>query len=118
MTVSYDITTDTGKVRLLISDTSLTSPHFTDEEIQAFLSMYPGSIRLPAAQALESWAASLSQNADSEHIGDYSYTKKAVQNMLDTAARLRNDENTLPCADWSEMDFTTYGEVEGESHFY
>jgi hypothetical protein len=118
MTISYDINTDTGKVRLLISDTSLTTPHFTDEEIQAFLTMYPGSYRLPAAQALEAWATGLSQNADSERIGDYSYTKKQVTYMLALAERLRNDENTQPVMDWAEMDFVDFGEVEGVEHFY
>ena len=113
MTATYDVSTDIGKVRLLISDTSTTLPHFTDAEIQVFLSLYPGSIRLPAAQALEAWAASFSQNADSEHIGDYSYTKHQVQNMIALATKLRDAENTMPAMDWSEMDFTHYGEVEG-----
>ncbi len=116
MTATYDITTDCGKIRLLISDTSTVSPHFTDEEIAVFLSFYPGSYRLPAAQALESWAAALSQTADSERIGDYSYTKKQVQNMIALAEKLRNDENTMPAMDRSEMDFTTYGDIEGADH--
>jgi len=118
MTATYDLTTSIGKIRLLISDTSTTSPHFTDEEIQSFIDMYPGSYRLPAAQALEAWAASLTQNADSERIGDYSYTKKQVTNMLAVAAKLRDAENTQPAMDWAEMDFVNFGEVEGVEHFY
>ena len=118
MVATYDISTDIGKVRLLISDTSTTAAHFTDDEIQFFLSLYPGSYRLPAAQALEAWASSLAQNADSERIGDYSYTKKQVQNMIVLAEKLRNTENTQPAMDWAEMDFTTYGEVEGVDHYY
>lgn len=112
MTASYDITTDVGKIRMLISDTNLSNPHFTDEEIKVFLGMYPGSYRLPAAQALESWAAYFAQNDDSERIGDYSYTKKQSQNMLALADKLRNAENTTPVTDWSQMDFTTFGDAE------
>ena len=116
MTTSYDITTDIGKVRLLIADTVLATAHFQDEEIAYFLSMYPGSYRLPAAQALEAWASSMAQNPDSEKIGDYAYTKKQVANMLAVAEKLRSDENTQPAMDFSEMDFTTFGDVEGADH--
>ena len=116
MTVTYDLTSDIGKVRLLISDTSLTSPYFQDEEIQVFLSLYPGSLRLPAAQTLESWAAAYSANADSERIGDYSYTQKTVTSMLALAEKLRNDENTQPVIDWASFDMTHFGEIEGVDH--
>jgi hypothetical protein len=34
---TYDPTTDAGKVRLLISDTDVTTPIFTDVEIATFL---------------------------------------------------------------------------------
>ena len=118
MTATYDLTSDVGKVRLLISDTDTLNYHFADEELQIFLSLYPGSYRLPAAQALEAWAAAYSANADSERIGDYSYTQKIVINMLALAEKLRNDENNMPAMDWSEMDFINYGEVEGTGHFY
>jgi hypothetical protein len=118
MTMTYDTSTNIGKVRLLINDTSTTAAHFTDAEIQVFLDLYDSVIRLSAAQALESWASSLAQSADSERIGDYSYTKKQVNNMLALAERLRQDEYNKPAIDWSEMDFTTYGEVEGMTHFF
>lgn len=49
-TVNYG--TDAGKVRLLITDTDSNYPQFTDEQIDAFLSM-EGSFRRAAAMALE-----------------------------------------------------------------
>ena len=116
MTATYNVTTDIGKIRLMIADTSIITPHFSDEELAFFLSLYPGSYRLPAAQALEAWASAMSQTADSERIGDYSYTKKQVSNLLALATKLREDENTNPIVDWSSMDFTTYGDIEGADH--
>jgi late competence protein required for DNA uptake (superfamily II DNA/RNA helicase) len=104
MACTYDITTDRGKVRLLISDTSTTSCHFADTEVDAFLTMADDSVNLAAAMALESWAASLSETADSEKIGDYSYTKKQVSNMMALSARLRENESQTPAFDWAEMD--------------
>ena len=70
MTVTYVLTTDVGKVRLLIGDKAIATAHFTDEELTVFLAD-EGSVNLGAAAALEAWAAEYSANADSEKIGDY-----------------------------------------------
>lgn len=51
MAFTYDLTNDIGKVRLMISDTVSTDYIFTDEEIQAFLSMQENNLYLTAAQA-------------------------------------------------------------------
>ena len=114
---TYDLTTQIGQVRLLIADTpngELTGwqPHFSDEELQVFLNLYDGVLKFAAALALESWAAAVAQTADSEHIGDYSYTKKQVANMLALAAKYREEEGTTPACDWAEIDMTTHGDVE------
>ena len=112
MAWTYDITNDIGKIRLLISDNDIvpvTDANFTDEELQIFLTM-GGSVNLGAAIALEAWAGSLSGSADSERIGDYSYTKKQVQNKLDLAKRLRETEASAPASDWAEFDLVNYGE--------
>ena len=71
MIATYDITTDVGKVRLLIGDKTITDPVFYDEEITVFLVNNGNSIYLSAAEALEAWASSYGANADSEKIGDY-----------------------------------------------
>lgn len=55
----YDVTTDVGKVRLLISDIGGTSGEdfiFEDKEVQAFLDL-KSVIELAAAQALRTIAA-------------------------------------------------------------
>jgi len=53
--MAYDLTTDIGKVRLLLNDTDDTDEVFTDGELQAFLDL-EGSIKLAAAQALDTIA--------------------------------------------------------------
>lgn len=53
--MTYDPTTDEGKVRLLISDTDEAAEIFTDEEIEVFLDL-EGSVHRAAAQALDTIA--------------------------------------------------------------
>jgi len=96
--------TDIEKVQLLIADTSATQ--FTVAQIQAFLDMADDSILVAAALALESWAASLSDNATKETIGDYSYTKKAAETKLALANKYREDDANTPYLTWAEMDLT------------
>lgn len=111
MGITYNLLTDIGKVRLLINDKA--DPfHFADAEIQVFLNFCNGILMPAAAMALESWAASVALNADSESIGDYSYTKKQVSNMLSLAQRYREEESTMPACGWAEIDMITQGEVE------
>lgn len=57
MTLPYDLTTNTGKVRLLISDTDLDNLIFNDSEIAAFLALEGDNVRLAAAQALDTIAS-------------------------------------------------------------
>jgi len=54
--VPVDLTTDLGKVRLLISDVDDTAFTFSDAEVQAFLDL-EDDVRLAAAQALETLAS-------------------------------------------------------------
>jgi len=54
MTNTYDPGTDVGKVRLFCQDRGTGGTWiFSDEEIQAYLSLESNDIRLAAAQALE-----------------------------------------------------------------
>lgn len=55
--MAIDLTTDVGKVRLLISDVDEDTPTFSDNEINAFLGMEGSSVRLAAALALETLAS-------------------------------------------------------------
>lgn len=53
-----DPTTDTGMVRLLVADTNPDALLLTDPQISALLLMESGSVKLAAAQALDSIASS------------------------------------------------------------
>lgn len=52
MVATYDLSTDVGKVRLLISDTDIGSAVFDDDELEAFLTMRGDNVKLAAASAL------------------------------------------------------------------
>jgi len=108
MACTYDPTTNRGKVRLLIGDTSTTTCNFSDAEIDAFLTMSSSSILLAASYALESWASSLAEGLTSEKIGDYAYTKKSSDTMMALAKKFREEDASTPDLDWAEMDLT-YG---------
>lgn len=54
-----DFTTDAGKVRLLLNDVDESAFVFTNPEIDAFLSLEGGNVKLAAAQAIDT-------NADNE----------------------------------------------------
>ncbi len=106
MAFTYDITTNRGKVRLLISDTDSTDYHFEDDEIDAFLTMASSSLLLAASYALESWAATLTNDYDAEKIGDYSYTNKKAANKTALAKKYREEDATSPYFTWSEMNLS------------
>lgn len=112
MSFTYDTDTDVGKVRLLIDDKVEATAHFTDEEIETFLSLAGDSVLLAAALALEAWATSLSETAESEKIGDYSYTNKLVEKKLALAKQYRELEATSPVFDIASMDLVTTPETE------
>ena len=106
MAFTYDVTTDRGKVRLLISDTNAADYQFEDAEIDAFLTMADDSILLAASYALESWAASITGDFTSEKIGDYAYSKKEAESKIALAKKYREENDSAPAFDWAEMDLT------------
>lgn len=91
--------TDIEKVKLKIG--AVISATFTDAQIQAFLDM-EGSVNMAAAAAIESWAAAAISYMESEHIGDYSYSRKSINNALELAKRLREVEAGTPSITWAE----------------
>ena len=57
-TWTYDLTTNVGKIRLIIGDTDIdptSDAVFTDEELTYFLTVNSNNITLAAADALEAW---------------------------------------------------------------
>lgn len=57
MTFSYELATDVGKIRLLLSDTVQADAYFTDEEISTFLTLEASSVKRAAALGLETIAS-------------------------------------------------------------
>ncbi len=112
MACTYDISTDRGKVRLLIGDTSTTSCHFPDTEIDAFLSMASGDLLMAASYALESWAAALTSSVyKAEKIGDYSYQKDEAGDKIKLAMKYKKESEETPVLEWSSYNLT--GEDDG-----
>ena len=65
--MTIDLTTDVGKVRLLIPDRVETDFIYSDEELEAFLGLEGSSVKRAAALALETIAS------------DQAYTLKAIK---------------------------------------
>lgn len=57
MAFSYSLSTDTGKIRLLIMDNQSSAYLFEDDELSTFLTMEGGNVRRGAALALETMAS-------------------------------------------------------------
>jgi len=106
MACTYDITTNRGKVRLIIGDTSTTACVFSDAEIDYFLTTNSNNLNLAAADALAAWMSKYATAPDSEHIGDYAYTQKIIQNMNKLQTELREKDASTPVFEWAEMDLT------------
>ncbi len=116
MTHTYSLSTEIGKVRLLIGDTDIvpiTDAQFSDEELQVFLDL-GGSVFMGAAKALEAWAATLTSAGElkSETIGDYSYKKATADDLLKSAARYAKQDSEIPYFSFVEPDYAAIGDPE------
>jgi len=105
--------TDIEKVKMLIGATVTAA--YTDAEIQAFLDLNDDDVWLAAATALEAYATGKTGGETSERIGDYSYTKKDVDNLMALAARYRANGGATPVLDWGNFDLTAIGEMDEEA---
>ena len=113
MAFTYNLTTEAGKVRLLITDTDHTNPIFEDNEIDVFLSItaVDGSndINLAAAVALETIAASEALVQKKIKLLDLTTDGPAVATSLRAAAKLlREQSDNESYIDWSEMSLNTF----------
>lgn len=96
--------TDIARIRLKIG-TTISADYALDADLQEFLDM-EGSVNMAAAAAIEAWAAKYGANPDNEHIGDYSYSQKIIDNMLKLAERLRETEAETPAMSWASFNLT------------
>ena len=109
MTVTYDIATLVGQIRLMIGDNNIvpiTNAVFTDEEITFFLTQNGSDLNLTAAALCKAWAAKYGANADSERIGDYSYSQTIVDKLLKMAATFTAAATNSPALAWGSFNFT------------
>ncbi len=118
MTVTYDVTDDTGKLRLAISDIDTTTTTglrstwtilFTDEELAVFLTQSSSNIWLAASYALSSMAASRAMLAKVRKLGDFSEDLTKLADALRAQAKEYKALATeAPAAGWAEMALTNF----------
>lgn len=106
MSHTYDPTTDTGRIRLLIGDTDLTAPLFSDEELDAFLDL-EGSVYLAAALALDTIANDEALTLKAVTVLDLTTNGPAVATALrEGAYRLRELDGNTIYFDFAQMALT------------
>jgi len=108
MSVTYNPNSEVGRVRLLITDTDIENPIFSDEEIEQFLNLTSvdseTDVRLAAALGLETMAASEAYVQKKLSMLDLSTDGPAVAKSLREAAmKLREQVENEPAFGWAEM---------------
>ena len=100
MTFTFDLSTDRGKVRLIIDDTDETYEFFSDAKIDAFITMagdLDGDVvRNAAADALDTWATNQALVLKKVTLLDVEVDGPAVSKaMREHAALLRKQAATM-----------------------
>lgn len=110
MSATYNVSTDIGKVRLLIPDRVLTDAVFQDDEISAFLSMEGDSVHRAAALGLETIASDTAATLRVTNLlGFYNVDgARASDALLKRAAELRKQADAQDARegdlfDWADM---------------
>lgn len=114
MGFTYDLSTDIGKVRLLIPDVRQSEHVFEDDEVTAFLTLEDNDVRKAAALALETIASDNVLVLKVIKLVDLQTDGARVAQALRaraTALRAKSaelaDEAEVPL-DWSEMVLTDF----------
>ena len=100
MTFTYDLSTNRGKVRLIIDDTDETYEFFSDAKIDAFITMASDLdgdvVRNAAADALDTWATNQALVLKKVTLLDVEVDGPAVSKaMREHAALLRKQAITM-----------------------
>ena len=131
MSFTYDVTTMTGQMRLLIGDTNSTAPNFQDEELQCIANVVSGMesgwptvawgaipqnelLLLSCAQAMESLASKVAASPAGQTvtINDYKLTgKDQVQKLQDMAQRFRDAVDNMPAWGIVEENLCGFNEM-------
>lgn len=114
MAFTYDVSSDRGKVRMLIPDSSATSYVFEDAEIDAFLFLEDSDVRRGAALALETLASNEALVLKVIKVLDLQTDgAKTADALLKRAGLLRGQADVADAAggnvfDWAEMVFDPF----------
>lgn len=111
MAFNYDVSTDRGKVRLIISDIDRDNVIFQDDEIDAFISMaLNNNLKRAAAQALRTIAANENYVQKAIRILDLQTDGPAVArefrqqaNLLEDQADKEESSEEGASFDWAEL---------------
>jgi hypothetical protein len=90
MSYTYDLSTDIGKVRMLLSDNDSQDYTFENEEIQALLDLHGGDVRQAAAEGYETWARDRAKLAKRVKRGGRETERQAIADLLALADRIRD----------------------------
>jgi len=94
MAWTYDLTTDLGKVRLMIGDTQTKDQQLADAEINYFIGL-TSNLYSAAADAIEQGILPLySRDVDRSNIGMSSSRSQRMQHYMDLAKTLRSKAAT------------------------
>jgi len=107
---TYDVTTDRGKVRMLITDVNAVDYCFEDDEIDAYLTLNSSNVYKAAAFALITIAANEALVSKRIKILDLTTDGPAVAEALRKLAKeyleeAEEDEDTF---DWAEQVFDSF----------
>lgn len=111
MSYTYDLTTDVGRVRLMVPDRNAADYVFEDEELEAFLA-FEGTVKSASALALETIASDQAMVLKVVRILDLQTDGARVSDaLLKRAAQLRAQdeaENVDGLFDWAEMPVSDF----------
>lgn len=113
MAFTYDLTTDRGQLRLLITDVDYLNPIFQDNEVDFFLSHTAidggNDLNLAAAKALETIAASEALVQKKIELLDLKTDGPAVADSLrKAAALLREQSDSESDIDYIEQNLNVF----------
>jgi len=116
MAFTYNLSTDIGKMRLLIPDRSASAYFFEDAELTAMLSAEGDNVKRGTALALETMASNEAYVQKVIRLLDLSTNGPAVAaSLMARAAQLREQADTEEGAaggdfDWAEQTLTSFAE--------
>jgi hypothetical protein len=108
MTVSYNLGTDIGRIRLNIGDTDTSDPIFTDEEIQSMLTASEDDVNQATGRSLMVIANDAARTAKIKKAGNYSEDTTKVSTLLRESAKDWFERAVVP---WDDVMEQTFGSV-------